>query len=367
MAMESAALFDVLLALSSGHLSLTDKSHKVSALENRSTAILNLAKSISTPSDELTRHETNAAACLGFVIYEAGVGDCRAWYSHLKGAHQIIVSTSAKSRGKLLEGPGAFKTSTEGQWILRNFAYHDIIGSITLRRRPLLNGDYLDGITDVVDSCVGVAVGLLAILARISCLDADTSHHDQTTTEDNQSQQYFLTTSANLEKSLLSWTCHPSTEAGLASLAYTYRNAALITLYRLLRNRLQSGYITSLSTQPSPSPSPSTQTPLETIQTKIQTQVSGTITHLSNIPIGSEPESALLFPVFTIGGEARDEGQMEVVRTRLQHMAEKRHFRNLLQAKWILEGLWDVRKKTNCGDADWTLIQDAAGVDLLLT
>ena len=367
MAMESAALFDVLLALSSGHLSLTDESHKVSALENRSTAILNLAKTISTPSDELSRHETNAAACLGFVIYEAGVGDCRAWYTHLKGAHQIIASTSAKSSGKLLEGPGAFKTSTEGQWILRNFAYHDVIGSITLRRRPLLNGDYLDGITDVVDSCVGVAVGLLAILARISCLDADTCHNWQTTTMDHQTQQYFITTSANLEQALLAWTCHPNAEPGLAALAYTYRNAALITLYRLIRNRLKTGYITSLDTHPSPSPSHPTPCPLETIQTKIQTQVSDTLTHLSNIPIGSEPESALLFPVFTIGGEARHEAQMEVVRTRLRHMAEKRHFRNLLQARWVLEDLWDLRSKANGVEADWTQIQDAAGVDLLLT
>ena len=363
MAMESAALFDVLLALASGHLSLTDGSHTVSALENRSAAIRNLAKAISTPSHELARHETNAAACLGFVIYEAGVGDCRTWYTHLKGAHQIIVSTSAHSSGKLLQGPGAFKTSTEGQWILRNFAYHDIIGSITLRKRPLLNGDYLDGITDVVDSCVGVAAGLLSILARISCFDADTSFDSQTAA-DQHHQHHFLTTSANLEQELLAWTCNPNTEPGLASLAYTYRNASLITLYRLLRNRLRSGYITSLD--PDPSPPSQTPTPIETIQTKIQTQVSDTLALLSIIPIGSEPESALLFPVFMIGGEARDEGQMDVVRTRLRHMAEKRQFRNLGQARWVLEELWDLRR-SDAVEADWTQVQDAVGVDLLLT
>lgn len=360
MAMESAPLFDVLLALASGHLSLTDEGHKVPALETRSTAIRSLGTAISTPSNQLARHETNAAACLGFVIYEAGMGDSNTWYTHLKGAHHIIASTSAYVGGRLVTGPEAFKTSTEGQWILRNFAYHDVIGSITLRKPPLLNGDYLDGITDVVDSCLGVAVGLLRILARISCLEGDVSLEGRCMDQTHAIQQRFLATYAELEEELFNWRCHPDAEPGLAALAYAYRNAALIALYRLMRGRLKTGYIGSLDGQTLRSDE------LEVVQEKIEAQVSDTIRHLANIPIGSAPESALLFPVFMIGGEARSQSQMDVVRTRLRCMAEKRQFQNLTQARQVLEDLWDMWT-THGGDADWTEIPAASAGGLLLT
>lgn len=355
MAMESAALFDVLLALASGHLSLTDETHKLTALEIRSSAIRNLATAISTPSYELIHRETNAAACLGFVIYEAGVGDNRSWYTHLKGSYHIIASTSAYSGGRLVEGPEAFKASPEGQWILRNFAYHDVIGSITLQKRPLLNGDYLDDMTNVVDSCLGVAVGLLRILGRISCLDVDTPLQEPTTA-DYAEQQQFLVTCAGIEQELFDWECRLDVEPGLAALAYAYRNATLICLYRLVRGRLKAGCISVVNNQT-----------VETVQAKIQTQVSDTIQRLADIPINSAPESALLFPVFMIGGEARDQTQMDIVRTRLQLMAQKRQFRNLSQARWLLEDLWDLWKTPHGADVDWTQIRAASGEDLLLT
>ncbi|KAH7011002.1 fungal-specific transcription factor domain-containing protein [Ilyonectria destructans] len=362
MAMESVALFDVLLAFASGHLSLTDESYKVAALETRSTAIRSLATAISTPSDQVACHETNAAACLGLVIYEAGVGDCRAWYTHLKGTQNIIKSTSAHSGGKLLNGPEAFKHSTEGRCILRNYAYHDVIGSITLQKTPLLRGDYLDGIADVVDSCIGVAAGLLCIIARIGFLGEETTIKDQTSDDEvREKLQQLQSASAEIEQELLSWHCHPDASPGLAALAYAYRTAALIVLYRLVRSRIRSSRAAALDFW-----GPEADT-MDAIQTKIQGQVADTLEHVSEIPVGSAPEGALLFPVFIAGGEAIEQDHIDMVRSRLRLMARKRQFRNLSQARDVLEDLWDLRKMRQGVNADWTQILDASGEDLLLT
>ena len=362
MAMESVPLFDVLLALSSAHLSLSDESYKVPALETRSTAIRSLTSAISTPSDQVAYHETNAAACLGFVIYEAGMGDCKAWYTHLKGTQNVLKSTSAYSGGKLLSGPAAFKTSAEGQWILRNYAYHDIIGSVTRQKPPLLQGDYLDGITEVVDSCIGVAAGLLGIIARIGSLDEETMITKRTSDcEIRENMQRLQSAYADIEEELLSWHCHPHTSPGLAALAYAYRATALIVLYRLVRSRIKSSRGVALDSWGLEADT------IGAIQAKIQRQVVNTLERVSEIPVGSAPEGALLFPIFIVGGESVEQDHIDMVRSRLRLMARKRQFRNLSQAREVLEDLWDLRKTSHGMNTDWTQILDASGQDLLLT
>ncbi|KAJ6442309.1 Armadillo-like helical [Purpureocillium lavendulum] len=364
MAMESSALLNVLIAFASGHLSIVDHSYKVAALEAKSTAIRSLASAINTVSEEVTYHETNAAACLSFVIYEAGVGDCRAWLSHLKGTQNIIKSACVSSGGQYVNGPEAFKHSTEGQWILRNYAYHDIIGSITLRTTPLLYSDYLDGITDIVDSCVGVAAGLLAIIARISFLDKETTIHDHEWASGHNVQwklKQLESTSADIEQKLQNWQCHADASPGLAALAYAYRNAALMVLYRLIRGRLRSSHGSVGEIWGSDGYT------LDEVEARIQGQVVDTLRHISDIPVSSAPEGALLFPIFIVGGEAVEQEHIDSVRSRLRLMADKRQFRNLSQARDVLEDLWDLRKTTQGQNADWTQILDASGEDLLLT
>ncbi|KAH6983585.1 fungal-specific transcription factor domain-containing protein [Ilyonectria sp. MPI-CAGE-AT-0026] len=361
MAMESVAFFNSLLALTLGHMSLSDETYKVAALETRSTAIRNLAVALSNPSDRFACHETNAAACLAFLIYEAGVGDCRAWYTHLKGTHHVIVSASEYSGAKQVGGPEALKNSIEGQWVLRNFAYHDIIGSITLRKKPLLNSEYLVGITDVVDSCLGVAAGLLHIIARISCLEQETESPGPLLDDQADArQQYFRSTYTQLEQELLSWRCHIEVSLGLEALAFAYRNAALIMLYRLMRYRLRTDHLLILESDPEIDA-------ITVIEAKIQAQVVDTLGYISQIPVGTPPESALLFPVFIVGGEALQQDEIDPIRTRLQLMAKKRQFRNLLHAREVLEDLWDLRKTRQGANADWTQILDASGEGLLLT
>ncbi|KAH8178642.1 fungal specific transcription factor domain-containing protein [Sarocladium implicatum] len=363
MAMESVALSDALLALATGHLALIDETQKVAALETRSKAIRNLVASITTQSDDLARQETNAASCLAFVIYETGVGDHRAWYTHLKGTQQIISSAKTCQKGQLLTGAEAFKTSTEGQWILRNFAYHDIIASVTLQTKPLLEEDILEGITDVTDSCLGVATPLLRIVSRTCCLEKDTAMDDSISNKERQRRQHiFLSTYAQLEDGLLGWHCQPDADAGLASLAYAYRNAALIILYRLKRTRFRTGFFHGRDDSYEP-----TTEGLEEVQAKIQSIVSDTLDLFSSIPVSSAPESAMLFPVFIVGGEVLEQPQIDEVRARLRQMFEQRQFRNLSQAWEVLEDLWELRKDSQGSGADWTQLLTASGQNLLLT
>ncbi|KAH7171502.1 fungal-specific transcription factor domain-containing protein [Dactylonectria macrodidyma] len=363
MAMESVVLSDALLALASGHLSLVNNSYKVTALEARSIAIRNLAMAISTPSNLVTWHEINAAACLIFVVSEVGTGDCKDWYNHLQGAKNIIMSASAcSSSGKTLLGPEAFKTSAEGRWVLRNFAYHDIIGSVTLRKRPLLEGSYLNGITDVVDSYLGVATELLCFLATISSLDEDTKlDEDMPNHEVKSRNALFHNTSANLEKKLQDWRCNHDAPEALAAVAYAIQGAALIVFYRLVRNRLR------LSDHPGLVKLPSNSRLIDVVQSKIRDQVSNIMSHVASIPIGTAPESALLFPLFMAGGETREDCYVSLIRKRLRMTLDQRKFQNVARALEVLEQLWNRRQGTDGANADWSDILHACGEYLLLT
>ncbi|KAK1977673.1 fungal-specific transcription factor domain-containing protein [Colletotrichum cereale] len=361
MAMESNVLYDALVAFASGHLSLSNESYRVAALKAHSTAISNLATALSAPQQDTTWYETKAATCLAFVIGEVCVGDNRGWSSHLHGAKSLIQSAVVNtSSGVVLRGPDVFKKSSEGQWILRNFAYHDIIGSITLRRRPLLDCSYLDGITDVVDTYLGVATDLLRHVATLSILDEETKLEPEFAAEEiSKRKALFHATCTKVEQDLQHWQCRHDAAPELAALAYAFRSAVLIVMYRLIRDRLTSegdgrdgGY---------------TATGWDILPTKIRTQVSNILRHVSDISIGSHTESAILFPLFLAGSEATEEGHMDAVRVRLQMTLQKRQFQNIARCLTILEDLWQRKQTAGGSRVDWTDILDETGEHLLLT
>ncbi|KAK1968951.1 hypothetical protein LY78DRAFT_603537 [Colletotrichum sublineola] len=361
MAMESNVLYDALVAFASGHLSLFNESYKVTALKAHSTAINNFAAALSAPQQHITWYETKAATCLAFVIGEVSTGDNRGWSSHLLGAKSLIESAVVNtSAGVVLRGPDVFKKSSEGQWILRNFAYHDIIGSVTLRRRPLLDCSYLDGITDVVDTYLGVATGLLRHVATLSVLDEETRLGPEFSAEEiSKRKALFHVTCTKVEQDLQHWQCWHDAAPDLAALAYAFRGAVLIVMYQLIRNRLASegdGKSEGFSA-----------TKWDILPTKIRTQVSNILRHVSDIPIGSHTESAILFPLFLAGSEATEKGHMDAVRVRLQMTLQKRKFQNIARSLAILEDLWQRRQVADASWVEWTDILDETGEHLLLT
>ncbi|KAK2050040.1 hypothetical protein LZ31DRAFT_487715 [Colletotrichum somersetense] len=361
MAMESNVLYDALVAFASGHLSLSNKSYRVTALKAHSTAISNFATALSAPQPHITWYETQAATCLAFVIGEVSRGDNHGWSTHLHGAKLLIESAAVNtSTGVVLRGPEVFKKSSEGQWILRNFAYHDIIGSVTLRRRPLLDCSYLDGITDVVDTYLGVATDLLRHVATLGVLDEETKLEPELAPEDiSKRKALFHVTCMKVEQDLQHWQCRHDAPPELAAMAYAFRGAVLIILYRLIRDRLTS--------ECDGKGEKSAATGWDILPTKIRTQVSNILRHVSDISIGSHTESAILFPLFLAGSEATEDGHMDAVRVRLQMTLQKRQFQNIARSLAILEDLWQRRKAASGGRVDWTDILDETGEHLLLT
>ncbi|KAF6822732.1 C6 transcription factor, partial [Colletotrichum plurivorum] len=363
MAMESTVLYDALVAFASGHLSLSHEAYRVSALEAHSTAISNLAAALGTPQNDITWYESKAATCLAFVIGDVCVGSRHGWYTHLNGARLVIESASATtSSGDTLHGPDVFKKSSEGQWILRNFAYHDIVASVTLRRRPLMDSGYLDGITDVVDTYLGVATGLLRHVSTLCFLDEETRLSPELAADEAAARMLrFRSTCAEVERELQDWRCRPDAAPELAALAHAFRGAVLIFLYRLVRTRLGDEGAAPSDDRVS------TEGGWDILPTKIRTQVSSILRHVAEIPVGSHAESAILFPLFLAGGEAAEEEHIDAVRVRLQMTLQKRRFQNIALSLDTLEDLWQRRKGNNQIAVDWTDILDACGEPLLLT
>lgn len=363
MAIQSPALCDSLLALASSHISLHDQSYAVATLEAQTNAIRNLMEAINTPSNEITWHETNAATCLALATSLISTSDGKGWHPHLQAAkHFISTATVVSNDGNDLCGLDAFKFTSEGRWILRNFAYHDIIGSVTLRRRPLLDASYLNDICHVVDSYLGVATSLLSYISQISFLDHDIGSAVYSSADHGMdSGVLFDLQCIQIEDDLLNWTCPLEVGDDLASMAYAYRSAVLILLYRLMRRKLASDPTADLHLV-----NPSAQR-IDILEAKIAVEVTNTLSYVACIPIGGAPEAALLFPLFIAGGETNDELQMEIIKDRLQRNLEKRNFQNISRSLEILESLWTQRRTAGAEPADWEQILKASGEDLVLT
>lgn len=359
--MESSTLREALIALSAGHLALTNQSYKLVALEARSKALRSLANHVVAPNGEMQHFEANVAACLAFVIDDVGVATGEDWKTHLKAACHLIESAEATANsGKVLKGTDAFKATAEGQWILRNFAYHDVICSISSQQRPLLDGSYLIEIADVVDSYTGVATELLALAADVRRIEEE-GHvgKDSPIEARRQNETRFLSACADLEQRLKEWRCRDETSTELAAVAYAYRCAILIVLYRAMRNWFYSN-------QPSEADDASHVRAFVFLPETCRDQVAEIIDHVAKIPVGSTSESPLLFPLFLAGGEASNAEDMAFIRYRLQKLWERRRFRNVSRAIKVLEDLWH-RRRTGEPNLDWACLTHISGEELLLT
>lgn len=367
MATESPVFMDALFAFASGHLSMSDPAYSTTAIHAQSRALQGLVTAIQTPVPEIAWHETTAAASLTLLMSAISLGDTDTWYSHLQGTENIISSAVALSpSGSALNGPEAFKQSAEGQWILRHFAYHDILGAVTLRRKPLMDAAYLDGITGVVDSYLGVGADLLQLIARVSCLDHDTCLTDAMGPEEMSSRKaLFQETYPGLERSIRSWVCRTDAPPALAPVAYAYRSATLVYFYRVVRNRTQ------WPSQYSPDGEAARAQVLHFVEAEIQSAISQIIELAGAIPVGSFPETAMLFPLFMVGIETSSDYHKQVIRTRLLCFLELRRFQNVSRALQLLERFWARREAVGeeARGMDWTDILDefTMGEGLLLT
>lgn len=350
--MESPALAEALIAYSAGHMSHTDPSYTTVSLTARSKALNELSVAVCRPITDSAVIETALSACLILLTSEVCLGSHQSWYNHLVGAKHLIASARSDAGATTVQGAQALKLTSEGRWILRNFAYHDIIGSVTLGTHPLLNPDYLRDITEEFDTYLGVATQLLGFIAEITCLSFD---HVDLLMQPQDSRSHL-----NIERDLQTWKCPTGTPATLEAVAYAYRGAALILLYRKTRKHLEAENETWLGYEKS----------LETVGEKVQAVVDSALDHVKVIPENDMSESPLLFPLFILGGEVIYQEQIDLVRRRLGSSYKKRRFRNISRALEVLEELWvgrQVQGVLGGKRADWEDILRATEEPLLLT
>lgn len=382
MAMESQALQESLLSLASSHISLTDPTYAVAAMEARDKAIVHLKSAIDLPQRDAAWSQEHSATCLVFAMgLITTTSNSRGWYVHMQGAkHFILGAQGSGSDGSPLVGVDCLKQTAEGRWVLRNFAYHDVLGCVTLRRRPLVAPDYIDdGICSEVDSYMGVGTSLLRHIAEVQILAVDLSQQQADWRQSSAFPLEFEHRWTRMEKDLQDWVCPPTStgEESLRSIALAYRSVALILLYRLIRKQAslsqetQQQHTAQAHQQDDfdhPETLFTTQTLIELLQSKISFQVSETVRHVSAIPIWSAPEAAILFPLFVAGGEAHGGRQAEEIRLRLGQNLARRRFQNISRAMEILEVIWGRRTgDSDRGPSDWEDVLDEMGWELVLT
>jgi len=335
MAMDSPTLQKSIIAWSSAHFSLSSKPHLVHALQNRSSALLEVASSLNSTSIS-SDSDTLLASCLVLCGTEIALGDTDNWYQHLRGAKQIILSAKSTGVGGAeLKSAQCFVKERDGQWLLRNFAYHDVLGSLTSNERPLISGSYwLHDERVVVDTYVRIGSRILAMMSEICELDAGSKDpliylsNGENLGVPGSGDVEFWQTADDLEFRLQQWTCPAIFDDCLMELAEAYRTSALIALYRKQRFRCANyteGRLLSL------------------IEVKIASAADQTIAHIQRIPLQSLPECGLLFPLFMAGGDTLEAKHIEIVRLRLQILLENRKFGNIGRATEVLEELWRLR------------------------
>ncbi|KAJ5358448.1 transcriptional regulator family: Fungal Specific TF [Penicillium cataractarum] len=304
MAMHSPSLLTSLIAWSSSHLSLRDPSFEQVAIRNRCAALHDLREALDSKN---TNMEITLAMSLVLCSLESIMADNgHAWYLHLVGAARIIASNfnslevleeSHRISQRMIQ---KFEDAYAGRWLLRNFAYRDIVMSVARDRAPLLSSYHFLQLDEprLPDSHFGLASEILEILALISTLreqvksllfaNAAGRESDVGEIDDPQPsiQLSELTDKfTSLEAGLMDWECPLSPDMSLRLLAESYRSSALIHLYRVMRQAFQNK--------------------ANELSTKITTQVAVIVTSVEQMPMRCLPECTLLFPLFLAGGKLR--------------------------------------------------------------
>ena len=352
MAVESPVLLHALAAFSSANLSFFDDSYANMAIESRARALSALSQSLFEAS--IVQQEVNLAACLILATAEISLGHRDVWPDHMRGAKHIILSASARgSYGQNLTGPEVFRKSAEGRFLLRNFVYHDVMGSIVSGSKLLLDPQHLDGIFDSVDSYLGVASDVLLLIAQVSSLDLEPHSllSSDSSVEPSTADPILI---AKIAHDLENWKCPPAAEPALRSMAYAYRSATLLYLYaRVCRFPSLKAVVDSQVSG------------VTRGVDRVQTEVTKTLYHLSNIPLNGSPEGSLLFPMFFAGAAAVRQSDIASLRWRLTNVVKTRGFRNFRLALDVLKKIWILQashSENMYGSQEWAeLIRTEAG------
>ncbi|RDW87237.1 hypothetical protein BP5796_02931 [Coleophoma crateriformis] len=381
MAMDSLSLQKALMAWSSAHISSYLKSYMVRALEHRSQALQSSAGALARCSHSSSQADIEVMLATGLVLCAMDIvlGDTESWFQHLVGARDIILfACTFNSNGVVLRGPQCFRGS-DSQWLLRNFAYHDIIGSLTTLEPPLIQGSYWSsGDGSIVDSYWGIGTEVLVMLSEVCALNpsevTEEDEHEDEAEELSQQQQEreqlahdaplpsisassFWKDSVRLEAKLQRWQCTNFSNLSLVKLVQAQRSTALIVLHRKQRIYCYNN--------------PAQARRLPVITAKVAAAVQSSVYHIRRLNLDSRAAGGLLCPLFIAGGDAMESADFEFLRGSLQKMFDRRGFGNIARAIDVLDELWRLRLNGFHGPAgrpvDWIDVLERRGWRLMLS
>ncbi|KAM0562826.1 hypothetical protein ACHAPJ_001666 [Fusarium lateritium] len=338
-----------LSAWASSHLALRDEEFRAVSLRHRGHALASLQKSMQ--QDELSTEMCLAVTmvlCSMESIAEATDG----WYPHLTGAAAALAWQPEQALS-VTDPKQAVQATFEGRWLLRNFAYHDIMMSVSMDCRPLIRGFYWASEDDsLADSYFGFASRILFLISETSILNADFAEAKLASQTRNTSGHDFSERSHIIELELQNWVC-PSgqDDSPLALLGEAYRNAALIHLYRTL-----SRHISSYA---------------DILKAKVKACVVSICKLSRQVSEGCLVECTLLFPLFMAGGEAHETTEIQIVREKLCEMIKWRKFRNVEACLEVLDEVWrrraDGSRREDDDKVDWLDVVKSRGWKLSIS
>ena len=287
------------------------------------------------------KFETQAARCLSEAIRRNSVsegtiasalicstaevvsGDTKRWLVHLQGAGHLL---------NQLGGPKRLLRTSDGRFLLRNFAYHDVMAAFSTGTRPWFRGIYwLDhSRLNSPDCLIGLAHEIIGHISDMCYFIADTK--DQSGTAPNfastVTRQGEVLAHALRSQALSICTTLSSNELeSLRHHAESYRFAALLHLYRFLSPFAPTGisYANIMS---------------DCVQ-KI-------MDHVYQVPLNISCEIGLVFPLFMAGVTCMDDkAKSDYIRSRLENIESWTGFKHVARARELLESLWAS------GQTDW--------------
>ncbi|RFU31612.1 hypothetical protein B7463_g4744, partial [Scytalidium lignicola] len=267
--------------------------------------------------------ESTIACALICSTAEVVSGDTQRWSIHLRGAGHLI---------EQLGGPERLRQTSDGRFLLRNFAYHDIMAALSTSWRPRFRGAYwIDDDSCLSPDCLmGIAHQILGHISDMCYFIADTND------QDDSSPAFASSTTRrgqSLAQLLLSQTLIPCTTLSGSELesllhhAEAFRYAALLRLYRFL-----SRYAASSTTY----------------VTQVSECVQSIMTHMYQVPPNLYCELGLVFPLFMAGIEGLDDKvKVSYIRNRLQNIESWTGFQHVSRVREVLESVWST------GWTDW--------------
>ncbi|CZR32095.1 uncharacterized protein FPRO_02069 [Fusarium proliferatum ET1] len=303
MAFDCPVLLDAITALSSTHLAMCNPDFNDISLQHRGR-VLSAFRSSLDQDNSLTSEMRLAIAMVMCALETISDGTSVGWTCHVAGAAACLDSIRASRN-----------LSFEAKWLLRFFAYHDSLTSISLDRKPLLTGDYWMSSDDALaDPYCAYAPRIIFYLSEISVLSTIDS-------DEEMLQKAYV-----IANGLAEWKCKPgiTSDEPLTLLSETYRSAALIYLESVLRKRFPQQIVADV------------------IPGGTSTHVEAISTLSDRIPHGAFAEISLLFPLFVAGSVAENARQASAIRSRLVAMNKWRRFKNADACVDVLDEIWSV-------------------------